>query len=164
MAVSALSGRLERIETCQPARRAILTIAPKRVLPIAFRLLNQSPGVGLMQKLKPYLSELTRALVVLALILLNLGYQAAPAVAFDGLAFTSAAVVNCGFSDDPDQGDHLPCHACRVGADIILPPAPTSSEPLHLDVSAAEYFLADDQTSIAPPPAAYHSRGPPLLS
>lgn len=117
-----------------------------------------------MQKLKPYLSEFTRALLVLALILLNLGHQPTPAVAFDGFAFTSTAVVNCGFSDNPSQLDHVPCHACRVGADIILPPAPSIAEPLNLDVAVVEYCLADDQTFFTPRPAAHRSRGPPLFS
>ena len=58
-----------------------------------------------MERFRPYLAELTRALMVLALVLLNLA--PGQTVAFDGLGFTASSAVNCGFADDPSQLDQI---------------------------------------------------------
>ncbi|VDS03025.1 hypothetical protein DEVEQU_00145 [Devosia equisanguinis] len=116
-----------------------------------------------MQKLRPYLSEVTRALLVLALVMLNLGMQPLPSVAFDGLSFTVVGTENCGLPDDSGRNDHIPCHACRVGADIILPAPPNVAEPLKLDVFLLYYSYTNDTAPSATVSAAHRSRGPPLF-
>ncbi|WP_127754293.1 hypothetical protein [Devosia sp. 1566] len=115
-----------------------------------------------MDRVRPYFEEVTRALLVLALVLLNLVPAPAPAVAYDGLAFTNGAVVYCGDGGPGDNFSHAPCHACRLGGDAVLPPPPCHSEHIALQAVPVVYPLAevvsqDDLHSIA-----NRSRGPPL--
>jgi len=115
-----------------------------------------------MVRFRPYLAELTRALLVLALILLNLGHQSTPAVAYDGTSFTYDVAVNCGAADTPDQMGHAPCHACRLGGDAVLPPPPLLAKRVERDLAEVIYSAIVPQPQADFRVTANRSRGPPL--
>ena len=115
-----------------------------------------------MDRRHPYLAEVTRALMVLALILLNLAHQTTPSLAYDSPAYTAGVMINCGDVDHPDTAAHAPCHACRIGSAALLPPPPDDGEPAAL-VYARLVFMPDYPAPHSDSHAvAYHSRGPPL--
>ena len=72
-------------------------------------------------------TDMVRALLVLALICLNFS---AHALAYDGKLQPHIAAVDCTQDQPGDHSGHLPCHACRIGFDLALPPAPSGSAPV----------------------------------
>lgn len=117
----------------------------------------------MMGRAHPYLAELTRALMVLALILLNLGHAPVPTIAFDGPGYAAVGMVNCGVDGDiPDPLGHAPCHACRMGGDVVLPPPPCQAELVHLDHADVVYAVADSRPRNDLHAIANRSRGPPV--
>lgn len=117
-----------------------------------------------MDRLRPYFDELTRALLVLALILFNLAHQPTPTVAYDGFSFISAASVYCGSPSSDDQLGHSPCHACRIGGDAVLPPPPCDAVPVSLDAVVVLYGAVPQSPKGDFHVLANRSRGPPLLA
>jgi len=91
------------------------------------------------------LSEVTRALMVLALVFFGLSQGAAastgpvgpsPAVA---ASIAQAATSDfCGGGWGDSQIAHAPCHACRSSAPI-LPPPPCVAEPATVSVAPITY-------------------------
>lgn len=115
-----------------------------------------------MDRRHPYLMEVTRALMVLAVFLLTLSHQPmAAAPTFAGYQASLGTIVNCGFSSAPDALDHTPCHACRIGAAADLPPPPARTEPADLRFETALYAVADPLPQPVTALAAHRSRGPP---
>ncbi|HEY8574915.1 MAG TPA: hypothetical protein VIL88_01100 [Devosia sp.] len=115
-----------------------------------------------MDRVRPYLEELTRALLVLALILFNLAHYAAPAVASEGFAFTNATVIFCGDSGPDDRSAPAPCHACRIGGDAVLPPRPCDSVPVDREALPVRFSPIDVSNQADGHATAHRSRGPPL--
>jgi len=68
------------------------------------------------------LSEIVRALCVLALFFLNFAH--APVAVASPSGSVLSAVADTGFcGSPPDSGDdHAPCHVCRIGGGADLPP------------------------------------------
>lgn len=94
------------------------------------------------------IAESVKALVVLALLFLSFGHKPIEPSYTNGAAlgiYTLAdgtVPIFCGQAGPAgDQGDHSPCHACRVG-NVILPPAPCTVEPA---------FASADFVTYAPP-------------
>jgi hypothetical protein len=117
-----------------------------------------------MAHIRPYLDELARALLVLALILLNLAHAPTPAVAYDGFAYISEAGVYCSEGGPEDHSAHAPCHACRIGSDAVLTAPPSNAARLHFEAVPVIYG-----NTVYPPHSgvfstANRSRGPPLLA
>lgn len=114
-----------------------------------------------MDKRFPVLAEVTRALVVLALFLLNLAYPA-PASAV-GVGYEQNAItVNCGFTELPDHSAHAPCHACRSDGGAVLPPPPVNGLPIRFGLAQIEYAHPAEQLSLDPVGVAHRSRAPPF--
>ena len=117
-----------------------------------------------MAQLRQYLTEMMRAGVVLALLLVVMGgapqtvqVGASPAVA---AAIAQAASDLCGGGWGDKQAAHAPCHACR-SATPLLPPAPCTGERAYVALEKVAYTLlaAGDLPPLdAPEPL---SRGPP---
>lgn len=108
----------------------------------------------------PILAELMRALVVLALVLLNLS-AATPAMATAPGYHPSKPVWQCGFADPPDHAVHAPCHACRTGADAVLPPPPSLAERVCLRPTGIFYRPVSESHPFSFRALAHRSRGPP---
>lgn len=69
------------------------------------------------------LQELVRALCVVALVFLNFGH--APLALGGEYAAAQQASSYCGDPiDGPSDAKADPCPACRIGAGVVLPPAP----------------------------------------
>jgi hypothetical protein len=115
-----------------------------------------------MRRIRPYIDEMTRALLVLALIFLNLAHPPAPVVAYDGFAFTSTGFIFCGDDAPGDQSTHAPCHACRIGGDPVLPPAPCDATHIPLEAVPVSYSPAETVPQGDLNSVANRSRGPPL--
>jgi hypothetical protein len=83
--------------------------------------LNPAP----MTTTRAVLSEITRALAVLALVFLSFAHQ--PAVAAEG-HHDHGGYDFCG-TPPVDPAGHAPCHACRSNP-VVLPPAPAYADPV----------------------------------
>jgi hypothetical protein len=109
--------------------------------------------------------EMVLALMVLALVFFNFGHQA-PAVAYTpDLTAYVVADGTPGILCDQHQGtdhDHDPCHVCRLGAGLDLPPAPCAAETAFLTVAAVAYENADAGFSLIAAPQTPRARAPPL--
>jgi hypothetical protein len=112
-------------------------------------------------RIRPYFDEVTRALLVLALILLNFAHTPNAVVAYDGYAFTTAATAYCGEGGPEDQQAHVPCHACRIGSDAVVPPPPCTALHAPLLVVTAAYAAVQVQPWTGIRSLANRSRGPP---
>ncbi|MET3898565.1 hypothetical protein ABIB57_002514 [Devosia sp. UYZn731] len=118
-----------------------------------------------MAQRNTYLAELTRALMVLALILLNLGHQTVPAQAGPvGYQSVGAYTAFCGSPDAPDRTGHAACHACRIGAGADLPQPPVYGERLALCTEALVYLAPTASARQQWPTTLQPIRGPPSLA
>jgi len=112
--------------------------------------------------------DLIRALLVMALVCLNFtGHDHGLAVAY-GEDLTPYVVADgtipvlCAQDVDGDRGPHAPCHACRIGFDLDLPPAPSCAEPAFLAVAGVRYEASATGTARQILRPAHSARGPPL--
>jgi hypothetical protein len=102
------------------------------------------------------IAEVAKALVVLSLLFLSFGHKPVEPHYFGGAALgiytlADGAVPSfCGQVPDGDQGDHSPCHACRIGGGIALAPMHCASEPAFGQIEPVAYTVRSD----APPPIA----------
>lgn len=110
--------------------------------------------------------DVVRAVLVLALFCLNFLQHNAVAVAYDAdlrpyvLAGDGVAVL-CAQDPDGDKGDHTPCHACRVGFDLALPPAPIAAVPVTLAAAAVTYRQESAAPGLGAERRGFNARGPP---
>lgn len=107
-------------------------------------------------------AETMRALLVLALVFLNFAHQ--PAIALSSSHDVMSVVASQSFCGEPiaDDGEHAPCHACRIGAGADLPPVtslrcPPMAVALRLDAEPTP--VAVERHAVLPggaraPPAA----------
>jgi hypothetical protein len=108
--------------------------------------------------------DVTRALLVLALVFLNFAHvPAGERTAYDAaltayLLPATAIVLDCGESH---EDDHVPCHACRIGGAAELPPTPCASTTLPIASSADYLALADNLSPTRQRPRAT-PRAPPF--
>lgn len=113
--------------------------------------------------------DLLRALLVLALVCLNFSAHAQGV----GIAYTQdlkpyvvagdgTLAVLCAQDADGDQGSHVPCHACRIGFDLALPPAPACAEPAFLALAQVRYAAPVERQAARAFLHTPHARGPPL--
>ncbi|MHB1103986.1 MAG: hypothetical protein ACYC0C_14670 [Devosia sp.] len=85
------------------------------------------------------LQELVRALCVVALVFLNFGH--APVAMGGEYATTLQASSFCGDPiDGPLDAKADPCQACRIGAGMVLPPAPEIA--VSVATASAQYLVA----------------------
>jgi prepilin-type processing-associated H-X9-DG protein len=100
-------------------------------------------------------------LLVLALAFLNFGHAN---VAFaDGGRLVVTTDSWCGNPLIPNQGDHTPCHACRIGQGADLPPVPICIEPVEFVASPIAYVDTIPMIDRAPLRLVATPRGPPLV-
>jgi hypothetical protein len=104
--------------------------------------------------------ETLLALLVLALTFLNFGHSNAVFAAGGRVVVTTASF--CGNPLYPADGDHTPCHACRIGAAAVLPPPPAAILPVAFVVVPVVYALP--ALRIISPPAFVFARprAPPV--
>ncbi len=114
-----------------------------------------------MDRFRPYLEELTRALLVLALVFFAFVHQPVPAVAHDGLGFVYTSIDYCGSAGPDDTQAHAPCHACRTGADAMLPPPPSDVVAVSLAIAPVAYATVAVPVQACLPFLANRNRGPP---
>jgi hypothetical protein len=114
-------------------------------------------------------SEITRALMVLALVFFGLSQGAtasagqvgaSPAVAAS-IAQTAASDY-CGGGWGDNQMAHAPCHACRSSAPM-LPPPPCVAEPVSFNVVPVTYPEPTAAVWVRPSYGQALSRAPPLV-
>lgn len=108
------------------------------------------------------LKEAVLALLVLGLVFLNFGHANRVFAAEGRIVVTTDAA--CGNPFVPVDGDHAPCHVCRIGAAADLPPPPVAVEPVVFLSVPAAYPPApwhSFRSSQVPPP---QPRGPPLFA
>lgn len=107
-------------------------------------------------------AELVRAFAVLALVFLSFGHQPAAALAHDHDVLTAAVTASfCG--DTPADTTHAPCHACRIGGGVDLPPP--SEGLIHLPAAAEPAFPERAaRAHVVAPPEIPDARGPPALA
>jgi hypothetical protein len=91
------------------------------------------------------LAEILRALLVLALVFLNFAHQ--PTFAAPSAQDVLTAVASQSFCGEPiaDDGEHAPCHACRIASGADLPPVtalPCPPLPVALRPDAEPVALA----------------------
>jgi len=112
--------------------------------------------------------DVVRALLVLALVCLNFTAHAqGVSVAYTGdlkpyVVADGTMAVLCAQDPDGDKGSHVPCHACRIGFDLDLPPAPACAEPAFLALAAVHYHLPAERLAAQAYRLAPSARGPPL--
>lgn len=112
-----------------------------------------------------FLKDATRALLVLALVFLNFAHvPASERTAYDAaltayLLPVTAVVLDCG--ENGEDGDHVPCHACRIGSGADVPPVPCIASTLRI-ASAADYPAPTYGVSPARQRPAATPRAPPL--
>jgi hypothetical protein len=115
------------------------------------------------------IAEVAKALVVLALLFLSFGHKPVEAHSIEGAAlgiYTLAdgtVPIFCGQAGpDGDQGDHSPCHACRIGGGIGPAPFPCTSEPAFGRMESVAYATRPDSApgSADTPPSG--ARAPPI--
>jgi hypothetical protein len=113
-----------------------------------------------------FLRETTRALLVLALVFLNFAHApAGERTAYDAeltayLLPATAIVLDCG--ENHEDGDHAPCHACRIGGAVDLPIAPCTTAAQQVAVATLYAALPGTVTPSDRHPAA-SARAPPTV-
>jgi len=110
---------------------------------------------------RPMLKEALLALLVLGLVFLNFGHSNRVFAAEGRIVVTTAAT--CGNPFVPADGDHSPCHVCRIGVAADLPPPPALVEQVVFIAAPVVYPPApwhSFRDAQAPPP---QPRGPPLF-
>lgn len=105
--------------------------------------------------------ETLLALLVLALTFLNFGHTSV-AFAADGHIVTGSSSF-CGNPLIPADGDHTPCHACRIGAGAYLPPAPCFTEAAPLTATPVVYAAIGIGVLAIPFRLAASPRAPPAV-
>jgi hypothetical protein len=100
-------------------------------------------------------------LLTLALFFLNFGHSAY-AFAPDGHAPVSATSV-CGDPLTPMDGDHAPCHACRIGNGADLPAPPLDAVPVAFAVAPVVYAAPVAGLEATPLLIIARSRAPPTI-
>ena len=111
---------------------------------------------------QPIVRDALLALLVLGLTFLNFGHTNQAFAAGGRIVATTSAF--CGNPFVPADGDHAPCHACRIGIPVDLPPPPVLVEPVAFIVAPVVYPPApwhSFRDAQAPPPL---PRGPPLTA
>ncbi|MEO6178385.1 MAG: hypothetical protein ABIP15_01315 [Devosia sp.] len=104
--------------------------------------------------------ETLLALLVLALAFLNFGHAS---ISLGGeLKLTPE--IWCGDPMLPDSPDHSPCHACRIGSSVDVPPAPVCVEPVSFAVTPVVYADIGAAFLSPVPLGSAHPRGPPILT
>ena len=86
---------------------------------------------------KTMVRETLLAFLVLALAFLNFGHSNL-AFAADGHVVVTGSSY-CGNPLSPIDGDHTPCHACRIGNAVDLPPVTAQIVPVTFAVTPAIY-------------------------
>jgi hypothetical protein len=112
--------------------------------------------------------DITRALMVLALLFLTLGQASQPSTGQVGAspAVHAALVANaaladlCG-GDDQNGLGHAPCHACRTDG-ALLPPAPCTAQPAFAKATTIAYFGQPELVLVARDWQPAASRAPPV--
>ena len=107
------------------------------------------------------LAETMSALLVLALVFLNFAHQPAMASSSHDVMTEVAGQSFCG-APIPGDGDHPPCHACRIGSGADLPPVtalPRPPMPVTLRLDGEPVPAAVERHAVLPagaraPPAA----------
>jgi len=112
--------------------------------------------------------DVLRAVLVLALICLNFSHGTGVAIAYtpdlEPYVMADGTVpILCAQDANGDQGDHVPCHACRIGFDLAIPPAPTCAEPAFLAVARTYYAPVEQAFAHETYRLAPSARGPPLV-
>lgn len=122
-----------------------------------------------MAQYRQILSEITRALMVLALIFFGLSQGAeasmgqvgaSPAVAASMAQAATSQLCGGGWGDN--QTAHAPCHACRSSAPL-LPPLPCVAEPVSFGVAPVAYPEAPAAVSARLSYGQARCRAPPFV-
>lgn len=108
------------------------------------------------------LRELLLALTVLALAFLNFGHTNQAFAAGGRVVATTSAY--CGNPFVPADGDHAPCHVCRVGVAIDLPPPAPAVEPVVFVALPVAYPPLLREPLDGVPLHLARPRGPPLFA
>ena len=103
--------------------------------------------------------ETLLALLVLALGFLNFGHSNVAFAADGHLVVTGSSY--CGNPLNPADGDHTPCHACRIGNAADLPTAPLEIAPVIFVVTAVSYDVPPTQSTLLTFRLAASPRAPP---
>ena len=103
--------------------------------------------------------ETLLALLVLALAFLNFGHSNVVLASGGRVVVTTESW--CGNPLIPIQGDHTPCHACRIGGGADLPPQP-AVEAVAFAAVAVTYVDAASAIDTAPLLLNGNPRAPPL--
>ena len=105
--------------------------------------------------------ETLLALLVLALAFLNFGHTNIAFASGGRLVLTTESW--CGNPLIPVQGDHSPCHACRIGQAADLPPQPACVEPVTFALAPFAYSDTTRAISAGPPLRVANPRAPPFV-
>jgi hypothetical protein len=108
---------------------------------------------------RPYLRETLLALLVVALVFLNFGHVAVTASG----EFRVTPDSWCGDPLLPDSPEHSPCHACRIGSGVDLPPPPLCIEPVAFAVAPVAYFAPAPAFDFPVQARPAQPRGPPAF-
>jgi len=105
-------------------------------------------------------TEVVRALCVLALLFLNFAHQ--PAFAQQTGTDVLGVAASQSFCGAPlaDDNGHAPCHACRIGSGADLPPVTGMPVPLCV-VATPSYGVLATLPVASRLPGAQSARGPP---
>ena len=109
--------------------------------------------------------DLARALVVLALLFLNFAHVPATGAA-PGPDILSAQATQSWCGDAPlgnTDTSHAPCHACRIGSGLDLPPAPALAAPAPQRQCDTITVAIDSIPVVRPVSGAARPRAPPVL-
>ncbi len=105
--------------------------------------------------------ELLRAGLVLALVFLSFAHPPFASAATPHGHAVAAGISWCGDAPEPvDPAAHSPCHACRLGAGIDLPPPGPVLLP-HRTAAALRYDALPSLLLPTAPPGHATARGPP---
>ena len=122
-----------------------------------------------MAQYRQILTETTRALMVLALVLFgfsqgaNAGEFPVGASSAVAAAIAQSAVSDlCGGGWGDQQMAHGPCHACRSDLSA-LPPPPSVGEPVAFVAKGVDYLGPAPKRAMLPPRGRALSRAPPLV-
>jgi hypothetical protein len=112
-------------------------------------------------------AELVRALLVLALLCLNFAHTTPTVAASGSTDLLAASTLQASdFCGTPLSGgsDHVPCHACRVGAGADLPAPPDLAIPARFAAPAFPPVVPVALGVVARPGYLPPSRAPPSFS
>ena len=104
--------------------------------------------------------ETLLALLVLALAFLNFGHTNIVFASGGRLVLTTESW--CGNPLIPVAGDHVPCHACRIGQAADLPPQPACVEPVVFAVTPVTHVDPTSAPGTAPLLRVANPRAPPF--